>query len=253
MARGHRIEEVNEVPLVVSDGVEKLMKTANAVALLKRFGAYSDVEKVKDSKKIRRGKGKMRNRRYTQRRGPLVIYNEDSGMVKAFRNIPGVELCNVERLNLLQLAPGGHLGRFCVWTQGAFAKLDRLYGTYRAGSERKTGYHLPRPCMANADLTRIINSTEVQAKVRPAQKQVRTQKLKKNPLKNLGAMAKLNPNAIAQKRRALKVQAAQKAAKAALVEAKRKGTAPKRTKAQLATKACGRKFYAAMSAPTKVE
>merc|ERR1719238_2410587 len=27
MARGHRIEEVNEVPLVVSDGVEKLMKT----------------------------------------------------------------------------------------------------------------------------------------------------------------------------------------------------------------------------------
>ncbi|MBQ3944118.1 MAG: 50S ribosomal protein L4, partial [Alphaproteobacteria bacterium] len=26
---------------------------------------------------------------------------------KAARNIPGVEVCNVERLNLLQLCPGG--------------------------------------------------------------------------------------------------------------------------------------------------
>lgn len=31
---------------------------------------------VKDSKKIRAGKGKMRNRRYVMRRGPLVIYEK---------------------------------------------------------------------------------------------------------------------------------------------------------------------------------
>lgn len=69
------------------------------------------------SKALRRGKGKMRNRRYVLRKGPLVIYSEDSGVSKAFRNLPGVEVAAVERLNLLQLAPGGHLGRFCIWTQ----------------------------------------------------------------------------------------------------------------------------------------
>ena len=37
------------------------------------------------------------------RKGPLVIYKDDSGIVKAMRNIPGVQLCHVERLNLLQV------------------------------------------------------------------------------------------------------------------------------------------------------
>jgi hypothetical protein len=45
-------------------------------------------------------------------------------------------LC-VCRLNLLQLAPGGHLGRFVVWTQGAFEKLDTIYGTYTDKSQAK--------------------------------------------------------------------------------------------------------------------
>lgn len=39
------------------------------------------------------------------------------GIHRAFRNLPGVETACVDRLNLLTLAPGGHMGRFCVWTQ----------------------------------------------------------------------------------------------------------------------------------------
>ena len=57
------------------------------------------------------------------RRGPLVVYNEDNGIVKAMRNIPGVETAKVERLNLLTLAPGGQFGRFVIWAGGAFKKL----------------------------------------------------------------------------------------------------------------------------------
>ena len=55
--------------------------------------------------------GKMRNRRTVMRRGPLVIYNEDHGIHQAFRNLPGIELLCVDRLNLLKLCPGGHMGR----------------------------------------------------------------------------------------------------------------------------------------------
>lgn len=95
LARGHKIEKVNEVPLVISNEVESIKKTKQAVALLKAVNAYTDVEKVVNSKKLRAGVGKMRNRRHRQRRGPLVIYNEDQGIVKAFRNIPGVELVSI--------------------------------------------------------------------------------------------------------------------------------------------------------------
>ena len=82
----------------------------------------------------------MRNRRRIQRRGPLIIYSQDNGITRAFRNIPGITLMNVDRLNLLKIAPGGHVGRFCVWTESAFKKLDGLYGTWKHGSTEKTNY-----------------------------------------------------------------------------------------------------------------
>ena len=140
LARGHRIEQIAEVPLVVDTSVESFSKTKEAVALLKDLAAYPDVVKVSNSRKLRAGKGKLRNRRHRQRRGPLVVYNEDKGIVKAFRNLPGVELVNVRALNLLQLAPGGHLGRFVIWTAGAFALLDEVFGTFDKASTFKKDY-----------------------------------------------------------------------------------------------------------------
>jgi large subunit ribosomal protein L4e len=140
LARGHRIEQVEEVPLVISSEAESFVKTKQAVALMKSLHAYADVVKVSNSRKLRAGKGKMRNRRHRQRRGPLIVYNQDNGLVKAFRNLPGVELVNVRRLNLLQLAPGGHLGRFVIWTEAAFALLDQVFGTFDKVAVYKRNY-----------------------------------------------------------------------------------------------------------------
>merc|ERR1712205_169121 len=169
MARGHKVDQVPECPLVVDSAIEACDKTKKAMKVLAAIGASDDVEKSKASRQIRSGKGKMRNRRYVQRRGPLVVYGDDNGIRKAFRNISGVELCDVTSLNLLQLAPGGHLGRFVVFTENAISKLDALYGGKNgAPSTEKKGYRLPRQMMTNSDLPRIINSDEVQSKVKPA-------------------------------------------------------------------------------------
>lgn len=165
----------------------------------------------------------MRNRRYISRKGPLIVYGtEGSKLVKAFRNIPGVEVVNVERLNLLKLAPGGHLGRFVIWTKSAFEKLDSIYGSVDKVSEKKRGYLLPRAKMLNADLPRIINSDEVQSVVRPIKKDVKRAPMKKNPLKNLNAMLKLNPYAKAARRMALLAEAQRVKSKKEKLDQKRK-------------------------------
>ncbi|KAG0464797.1 hypothetical protein HPP92_018961 [Vanilla planifolia] len=57
--------------------------------------------------------------------------------------------------------------------------------------------------MTNADLSRIINSDEVQSVVAPIKKNIKKKVLKKNPLKNLSVMLKLNPYAQTAKRMAL--------------------------------------------------
>jgi hypothetical protein len=44
---------------------------------------------------MRAGIGKLRNRRRVQKLGPLVIYDQDQGLTKAFRNIPGVDCIQV--------------------------------------------------------------------------------------------------------------------------------------------------------------
>ncbi|KAJ3709776.1 ribosomal protein L4 domain-containing protein [Lentinula raphanica] len=191
LARGHRIEQIEEVPLVITSEAESFKKTKEVVALLKGLHAYQDVVKVSNSCKLRTGKGKMRNRRHRQRRGPLVVTNEDNGIVKAFHNLPGVEVVNVRRLNLLQLAPGGHLGRFVIWTEGAFGLLDEVFGTF------DKRLHLPTAKILKPDVTRLINSTEIQSIICPAcqktQKHSWTQK--KNPLRNKAVLFCLNPYA----------------------------------------------------------
>lgn len=103
LARGHKVDDLAEVPLVVADEAQAITKTKQAQDLLAKLGADKDVAKAIASKNLRRGKGKMRNRRYVMRKGPLVVYKEDSGLVRAMRNVPGVDLCHVERLNLLQV------------------------------------------------------------------------------------------------------------------------------------------------------
>ncbi|XP_011015948.1 PREDICTED: 60S ribosomal protein L4 [Populus euphratica] len=244
MARGHRVESVPEMPLVISDSAESIEKTSTAIKVLKEIGAYPDAEKAKDSQAIRPGKGKMRNRRYISRKGPLIVYGtEGAKLVKAFRNIPGVEVANVERLNLLRLAPGGHLGRFVIWTKSAIEKLDSIYGTFERSSEKKKGYVLPRTKMVNADLARIINSDEVQSVVNPIKKEFKRAPLKKNPLKNLNVMLKLNPYAKTARRMALLAEAERVKAKKEKLDRKRK---PVSKEELAAAKAAGKAWYKTM-------
>jgi len=190
MARGHRIHELKEVPIVVADeGVATFTKTAQAIKLFQAIGAYGDIEKASHSKKLRAGKGKMRNRRYRRKLGPLIIYAKSSAFIRAARNLPGVECVNVNKLNLLRLAPGGHVGRLCVWTSSAFAALDPLYGS----SSTKKGYSIPKSKITNADVDRIIQSDEIQSACRRISIKGTFTPLRRNPLRNRTTMLKLNP------------------------------------------------------------
>lgn len=232
MARGHVIDQVPEIPLVVETTLESTKKTSAAKDILAAIGAIDDVDKAADSKQIRSGKGKMRNRRYTLRRGPLIVYANNDGVEQAFRNLPGVELCCVTRLNLLQLAPGGHMGRFCIWSLAALEALDTIYG------EGDGGKRIPAASMTNADLARIINSDEIQSILNPAKTEMPKYPRKANPLKNIEALEKLDPYAAEARRASARAQAARVGKKADLLKKKREAAVLKKP-----FKAQGKAFY----------
>merc|ERR1712088_901660 len=135
MAKGHRIEEIPEVPLVVSDKVQSYTKTKEAYIILK-------------------------------------------------------------------LAPGGHVGRFCIWTESAFKKLDNLYGTWRKSSSEKKSWNLPQPKMAVTDLSKLLKSEEIRKVLRAPDRKVSRAVVRTNPLKNIRSMLQLNPYAAVVKKNA---------------------------------------------------
>merc|ERR1712183_417856 len=169
---------------------------------LKKTKAWADVAKVYATRRMRAGKGKLRNRRHVQKLGPLVVYDQDQGLTKAFRNIPGVDTIQVGKLNLLKLAPGGHVGRFCIWTEAAFKKLDSIYGTWRVASKEKVRWNLPQPKMAVTDLTKLLKAEEIRQVLRKPNKGVKRAVVRTNPLKNIRTMLQLNPYAAVTKRAA---------------------------------------------------
>ena len=119
------------------------------------------------------------------------MYKNNDGIVQAMRNLPGVTLLPVDQLNLLKLAPGGHVGRFTIYTQNAFEALDQVYSKKNK---------MPRSIVSNPDLQRILQADEVKAALKKRGKATKRSTVKKNPLKNIKAMLKLNPYAAVQKR-----------------------------------------------------
>jgi large subunit ribosomal protein L4e len=118
--RGHTFE--GAVPIVFEDKFETLGKTADLITVLTAAGIYNDIERAKDSRKVKAGRGKMRGRRFKQRKS-LLIVTADKPMLAA-RNLAGVDVVTVDSLNVEHLAPGMLAGRLTVWTESALVRLE---------------------------------------------------------------------------------------------------------------------------------
>lgn len=122
IARGHKVKDLKELPIVVDDKIQELKKTKNVVEFFERIGLTEELKRIEE-KKIRAGKGKMRGRRYERKTGPLIVITKDKGVGKAVSGLPGVNICRAGNLSAEYLAPGASPGRLTIFTQSAVEKL----------------------------------------------------------------------------------------------------------------------------------
>jgi len=128
-ARGHVVPEEITFPIIVSDELQNIEKTREFREFLKNLKLWDDVERAKKGIRIRAGKGKMRGRRYKKPKSLLIVVTNTEKILKAARNLPGVDVVNVKRLNVEHLAPGGTPGRLTVWTKSAIEYLGKMGGS----------------------------------------------------------------------------------------------------------------------------
>lgn len=124
-ARGHKIEKIKEIPLVLEDKFEDIAKTKEVAEILKKFGLEDELKRAK-KKKIRAGKGKMRGRKYKKKKSALIVVSRKCNLEKAARNLPGVEITLVKDLNVEKLAPGCKPGRLTIWSESAFEQINKI-------------------------------------------------------------------------------------------------------------------------------
>lgn len=118
--RGHKVPE--NYPFIANNEFEQLSKTKEVIDALNNLGFSDELRRVR-IKKIRPGKGKMRGRKYKRRVGPLIVVSDKCELEKAAKNIPGVNVEVVQKLNTKKLAPNATVGRCCIFTQKAIEKL----------------------------------------------------------------------------------------------------------------------------------
>lgn len=119
--RGHRFSA--QLPLIAVDELAALTKTKDVKSFMEVARVWDDIERAK-VKTIRAGKGKRRGRKYKRTKSILIVTAEDKGIVKAARNLPGVDIVTLDKLNAELLAPGTHAGRLTIYTESAISRLE---------------------------------------------------------------------------------------------------------------------------------
>ena len=117
--RGHEFDR-DEVPVVVSDDFEDLVKTQAVLGLLEALDLDADIERA-DETKIKAGKGSMRGRKYRRPSSVLFVTSEEPST--AARNLAGVDVATAREVNTEDLAPGAAPGRLTVFTESAVEEV----------------------------------------------------------------------------------------------------------------------------------
>ena len=125
--RGHKLEKVPQVPVVVDDKLSEIKTTKELKEVFKKLGLWDDVERARLGTKIKAGKGKMRGRRYKTPVSLLIISHKKEPIIKAAKNLPGVDVATPDNLSVIHLAPGGVPGRLTVMTRSALENLVEKY------------------------------------------------------------------------------------------------------------------------------
>ncbi len=123
---GHKVPDI--YPFALDDSIEQIAKTKDVYAAFVTLGMEDELSRSSE-KTIRAGHGKMRNRPYRKKKGPLVVVSAKCPLMKAASGLPGVTVVLYNQINVLHLAPGLQAGRMTLFTKSALDKIgtEKVY------------------------------------------------------------------------------------------------------------------------------
>lgn len=95
------------IPIVMDNSFEKMNKTRDVAKVFVSLNLLNLIERAKDN----------------GTKAPLIVASEGSALLKAARNLAGVDVVSPKKLQVRHLAPGTHPGRLTIFTENALGQI----------------------------------------------------------------------------------------------------------------------------------
>jgi large subunit ribosomal protein L4e len=116
-SNGQRVPKT--YPMILDNSTEEIAKTKDFKDLLVNAGFESEIARTA-VRKVRAGKGTMRNRTYKVKRGPLVVVSSvEVPLFKSGRNVKGFEVVTPDLLMVSDFGMSTKPGRAVIFTKSA--------------------------------------------------------------------------------------------------------------------------------------
>jgi large subunit ribosomal protein L4e len=128
-SRGHKVDEIESFPIIVSDDLESISKATEMTKVIESLKLSKDVDRLR-SRKARTGQSSLRGRSKKVGKSVLFVTKDSSKISKACGSIPGVEAKAVKDLSVLDLSPGSDPIRLTVYSKSAIEEIAKIKSTH---------------------------------------------------------------------------------------------------------------------------
>ena len=121
--RGHKIKDEIQLPIVVSNEIESVVKSKDLEKILFNLGLEEDLKRTF----IRRNKSYHKNS--INRRSALsvlILVGNDEKIGRLSNSLPGITVKSVKSVSILDLAPGSKPVRLTIFSENAIKELTNL-------------------------------------------------------------------------------------------------------------------------------
>jgi large subunit ribosomal protein L4e len=121
--RGHKIKDDIQLPIVVSNELESVVKSKDLEKILLNLGLEEDLKRTF----IRRNKSFHKNS-FNRRSAlsVLILVGNDEKIGRLSNSLPGITVKSVKSVSVLDLAPGSKPVRLTIFSENAIKELSNL-------------------------------------------------------------------------------------------------------------------------------
>ena len=124
--RGHNVGSISDFPIVVSNDLEKITKTAELRKTLLSLGLEEDLNRSINIVSIPSGKSRLRGRKKHSALSCLIVVSKDSALSRLKKSLPGVNVVPIEKLSITDLVPGTKPVRLTIYTKNAIDSMNEI-------------------------------------------------------------------------------------------------------------------------------